>query len=354
MTKHITFGRFVAINENDAPALLQRMSSRDLPVAGDRYGVVTRLIARPDVEVADLACATLEKLLRTTAFSPKQFGALVLSSRISKPAAVAQLVAEQLDLKCPASGIERACSGFPAATRLAMQLCRKTQKPVAVIAAEIISRSVNWEAANGDLSDQRRARGQAAKLFADGAAAVIVGQVDSNCPHEILDAWQSQVPDEQQLIQKTEVEGPVDPWGHVRSGSTTCMTMPGRRGLWLVKRAPQIMADAIRQSVENAKRAGHLADEAVSHIVPHQANGLIISRLQQQLGEVEEDVKVWNCIEHTGNTVSASIPLAMAEVQQQLPPQSIIAMPSVGAGGPGYRPEVLSTGCVLARIGSGF
>lgn len=350
MTEHTAFGRFVGLNERDAPALLERMSSSDLPVAGDRYGIVTRLIARRGVEVADLAVAVLRKLFDTTALSLPQLGAIVLSSRIADPTTVAQQVAEQLGVTCFARGIERACSGFPAATRLAIQLCRKSQKPVALIAAEIISRNINWEAANGDLSDQRRARGQAAKLFADGAAAVVVGPIGKEFPYEILDAWQGEVADAQQLIQKTEVAGAVDPWGSARPSSTTCISMPGRRGLWLVKRAPLVMADAVSQSVEHAKQAGRLRDEIVSHIVPHQANGLILTRLEQQLCAAAADVKVWKCIEHTGNTVSASIPLAMSEVQDRLPAQAILAMPSVGAGGPGYRPDVLSTGCVLVRI----
>ena len=385
MTERIAFGRFVALHERDAPSLLQRMSSRDLPVEGDRYGIVTRLIARPRAEVADLAAAVLRKLFQTTAFSPSELGGIVLSSRIADPKTAAQQVAQELGLACHADGIERACSGFPAATRLALQHCRKRGQPVAVIAAEIISRNINWEPASGDLADQQRARGQAAKLFADGAAAVVVGPAGTDCPHQILDAWQGEVPDDRQLIQKIGVEHAVDPWGSARPGSTHCISMPGRRGFWLVKRAPQIMADAVSQSVENAKRAGHLTDESVSHIVPHQPNGLILSRFQEQLREAEKDTpehdaadepqrpsrsqvrarkprpqlplgctaltKVWNGIENAGNTVSASIPLAMADVQDRLPPQAIVAMPSVGAGGPGYRPDVLSTGCVLLRIG---
>lgn len=351
MTEHTAFDRFVALNERDAPSLLERMSSRDLPIDSQRYGILTRLIARPRVEVVDLAVAVLRKLLDTKPFSPSRLGAIVLSSRIADPTTAARQVADQLDLTCPAQGIERACSGFPAATRLSMQLCQKSRRPVAVISAEIISRSINWEPANGDLKDQRRARGQAAKLFADGAAAVIVGPVGTDYPHEILDAWQGEVPDEQQLIQKSEVVDALDPWGSIRPGSTTCMSMPGRRGFWLVKRAPQIMADAVCQSLETAQQVGRSRDENVSHIVPHQANGLILSRLQHQLGEAQEDVNVWNCIENTGNTVSASIPLAMSDVQERLPRGSLVAMPSVGAGGPGYRPDVLSTGCVLIRTG---
>jgi 3-oxoacyl-[acyl-carrier-protein] synthase III len=88
--------------------------------------------------------------------------------------------------------------------------------------------------------------------------------------------------------------------------------MPGRRGVWLLRQAPQIMGDAIACTVATEMNSGRLAGERVSHVVPHQPNGLILSRLQKQLGP--GDVKVWNCIENTGNTLSASIPMAMSEV----------------------------------------
>ncbi len=351
MEKHTAFSRFVALEESDSPGLLQRMSNRDLPVDGERYGVRTRLIARPDAEVGDLAVSVLRKLLEQTALPRPQLGGIVLSSRIADPTRVAEQIADRLGVKCTARGIERACSGFPAATQIALQLSHETTQPIAVIAVEIISRNINWEPARGDLSDQQRARGQAAKLFADGAAAVLVGPPGDTCPHAIFDAWQGEVPDEQQLIQKSAVEDSVDPWGRVRPGSTSCISMPGRRGFWLVRRAPLIMADAIEQSIANAKQSGTWNEEEVSDAVPHQPNGLILHRFQQHYRDAGRSVKVWDCIENTGNTVSASIPLAMAAVQNRLRPGAIVAMPSVGAGGPGYRPDVLSTGCVLARIG---
>ena len=130
------------------------------------------------------------------------------------------------------------------------------------------------------------------------------------------------------------------------------MSMPGRRGLLLVRRAPQIMAAAIETSVERARAARLIGDrERVAHVVPHQPNALILTGLEKRLSVDHEPPKVWNCIKHTGNTVSASIPLAMAQLQDQLPVGTLVAMPSVGAGGPGYRPDILSNGCVLARMG---
>jgi 3-oxoacyl-[acyl-carrier-protein] synthase III len=296
--------------------------------------------------------AAVEKLCRTCCIGPPGLGAIVLSSRIYEVQKSAKAIVGRLGLKCEAHGLERACSGFPAATELAAGVCARLQLPVVLVTAEIISGSINWEPGTGDLVDHRRARGQAAKLFGDGAAAVLLLPCDESGPHRILDAWAGEVRDEDQLIQKIEVIDSIDPWGQIRPGATTCMSMPGRRGLLLVRRAPQIMAESVRTSVERARAAGLISDhEQVTHVVPHQPNSLILAGLKKQLSGDREPPRVWNRIEHAGNTVSASIPLAMAEVQDQLPPGALVAMPSVGAGGPGYRPDVLSTGCVLIRMG---
>ena len=350
MTTDVGFRRFVALDEHDAPDLCVRMSKEQLPLDGERYGVVSRLIARPGVEVADLAVAAIEKLCRACSIVPGEFGAVVLSSRIFEVQGSAEAIVDRLAAKCEAHGLERACSGFPAATELAAGLCARLQLPVVLVAAEVISGSINWEPAAGDLADHRRARGQAAKLFGDGAAAVLVEPCGGRGRHRILDAWAGEVRDEDQLIQKLEVIDSLDPWGRVRPGATNCINMPGRRGLLLVRRAPQIMAAAVRASVDRARTAGLIGDrEQVAHVVPHQPNSLILEGLQKLFSEDGDPAKVWNCIRHAGNTVSASIPLAMAEVQDQLPAGVLVAMPSVGAGGPGYRPDVLSTGCVLIR-----
>jgi 3-oxoacyl-[acyl-carrier-protein] synthase III len=348
-----SFRRFVALSDEDAPQLLQRMSGRELPVDGQRYGVITRLIAKRGVHVVDLAEAVLQKLLRQRGMLPRDVGGLVLSSRIVDVQDVAENVGKRLQMKCPVQGIERACSGFPAATDLAMQLCHRGASPVVLVAAEIISTNVNWEPSDGGMVDGRRARGQAAKLFGDAAAAVLVVSGKAEDGLEIFDAWASEVEDEKQLIQKTDVDEAMDPWGERIPGTTTCMSMPGRRGVLLLKRAPGLMADAIGNSLQRAQRNGLVNEEPVAHVIPHQANGLIVSALDKELSSRwSEAPRVWNCMAHHGNTVSASIPVAMATVQDHLPANTLIAMPSVGAGGPGYRPDVLSVGCVLCRTGA--
>jgi len=350
MLSRVGFRRFVGLDEHDAPELLARMTKEDLPVDGERYGIASRLIVRSGVAVVDLAVAAIEKLCSACSVSPQELGAVVLSSRICEVQESAATVVDRLAANCEAYGLEQACSGFPAGTHLSAELCTRMQRPVVLVTAEIISGSINWEPVAGDVHDHSRARGQAAKLFGDGAAAVLLDRCEAGGAHRILDAWAGEVPDEDQLIQKMDVVDSTDPWGKIRPGATTCISMPGRRGLLLVRRAPEIMATAIETSVERARSAGLIGDhEQVTHVVPHQANALILTGLDKLLSDNRDPPKVWNCLEYTGNTVSASIPLAMAEVQDRLPAGALVAMPAVGAGGPGYRPDVLSIGCVLAR-----
>ena len=123
------FGTFVALEEMDAPQLFQRMSNSELRVDGLRYGIHSRLIARPGTRVEDLARATLDKLCRASAVSLDQVGGLVLSSRIVQVQEAAERLARSLGLRGRAVGVEQACSGFPAAVATAVPLCEELQQP---------------------------------------------------------------------------------------------------------------------------------------------------------------------------------------------------------------------------------
>lgn len=352
MSNNPCFGRFVSLTEKDAPKLLARVTKNELGIDGERYGIMSRLIARPDATVPDLAVALVDKLCTTHSIVPAGLGGIILSSRSFDIEDYLTESMRRLELTCEAAAIERACSGFPAATELAVEMSNRLAAPVAVLTPEIISRNINWEPADDTPDDHHRARAQASKLFADGAAAVLVEPPGRAGGHEILDAWHGEVPDEHELIQKTEVPGALDPWGRVMPGTTTCISMPGRRGWQLMKTAPELMVEAVQASLTNSLRRGEIGDEQLTGIVHHQANGMMVPRIERLLAETDwgRTARVWDCIGTHGNTVSATIPLAMADIQDQLTPGTLVAMPSVGAGGPGYRPDVLSTGCVLIRV----
>lgn len=347
-------GKFVGIDDDDSPDLLTRMTNDALSMDSERYGIQSRLILNPGASLTDLAESMVRKLCHTTQIQLDAIGGIVLSSRNLEIESEAARLQSRLAATCRVYGIERACSGFPAGVRLAMHHAADCRAPVAVVAVETISRNINWEIPDGSPQDQSRARGQAAKLFGDGAAAVLVNPETTTSTHEIIDAWSSEVADPHQLLQKVDIVDACDPWQRPIPGTTTCISMPGRRGFLLLKRAPELMVEALEKTMRRANLDGRIGpQETLSDVIPHQANGLMIPRIQQGLAEMPwaVGVKVHDRIAHHGNTVSATIPLAMAEVQAKLKPGSLVAMPSVGAGGPGYRPDVLSVGCVLIRVG---
>jgi 3-oxoacyl-[acyl-carrier-protein] synthase III len=110
MSSSIGFRRLVALDEHDAAELFARMSKEQLAVDGERYGIVSRLIARPGVEVVDLAVAVVDKLCRTCRIGPSDLGAIVLSSRMYEVQESAEAIVGRLPIKCEAHGLERACS----------------------------------------------------------------------------------------------------------------------------------------------------------------------------------------------------------------------------------------------------
>ena len=235
---------------------------------GERYGVHTRLIAKAGTTVGDLGVAVVRKLLSGCRLSAPNLGAIVLSSRVADVQETADEIRQRLATSARAHGIERACSGFPAATEVGVRLCQELELPVVIVTAEIISTSINWEPASGDLLDHQRARGQAAKLFGDGAAAALMLPARQEYRFEILHAWAGEVPDDKQLIQKTAVKNSMDPWGQLRPGVADCISMPGRRGFLLVRRAPQLMAEALSTSVQAAQLSSSKGGASITHVVP--------------------------------------------------------------------------------------
>jgi 3-oxoacyl-[acyl-carrier-protein] synthase-3 len=99
-------------------------------------------------------------------------------------------------------------------------------------------------------------------------------------------------------------------------------------GKEVFRRAVRIMVDSARKSMEIA---GIQADD-LALVVPHQANIRIISAACDRLGVPMDRAAV--CIHETGNTSSASIPLALIDAADQgrLAPGDLVLLVGFGAG----------------------
>jgi 3-oxoacyl-[acyl-carrier-protein] synthase-3 len=189
--------------------------------------------------------------------------------------ATSATVQHELGLRCGAFDVNAACSGFTYALIVAHGLLAAGAQRALVIGTDTLSRITDW-------SD----RGTAI-LFADGSGAVVLDAVDG--PGQLL-GWD--IDADGSLVKLLD----CDIGGNLR--------MDGKE---VFRKAVRIMVDSAEKSM---KHAGVTADD-IKLVVPHQANIRIIEAACARLSMPME--RCVNTIHRTGNTSSASIPIALAE-----------------------------------------
>jgi 3-oxoacyl-[acyl-carrier-protein] synthase-3 len=214
--------------------------------------------------------------LEMSGLDPSEINAVVLATTTpDRQWGNAALVQHELGLRCGAFDINAACSGFVYGLVNAHGLIAMGADKVLLIGTDTLSRITDW--------DDRAT----APLFADGSGAVVV----------------EAVPGRGQLLGwDLDADGSLAPllWADVGG----FIHMEGKE---VFRRAVRIMVDSATKSMEHA---GVTADD-VALIVPHQANIRIIQAACDRLGiEIERAAVV---IDRTGNTSSASIPLALSD-----------------------------------------
>jgi 3-oxoacyl-[acyl-carrier-protein] synthase-3 len=189
--------------------------------------------------------------------------------------ATASAVQHGLGLTCGAMDLNAACSGFMYGLVTAHAMIGLGADRILVVGAETLSRIVDW-------TDRTTCI-----LFADGAGAVVVEACDG--PGELL-GWDLGSQGEFRHILFADVGGTLE--------------MEGKE---VFRQAVKAMAASAKASLA---RAGVTAED-ISLVVPHQANARIIDAAMNRLG-IPTDRAVM-VLQHTGNTSSATIPLALAD-----------------------------------------
>jgi 3-oxoacyl-[acyl-carrier-protein] synthase III len=241
--------------------IVSRTGIRERRVGGTTVGLSIES-GRAALEMSGLDPAEINAVILATTTPDRQWGN-------------AALVQNELGLRCGAFDINAACSGFVYGLVNAHGLIAMGADKVLLIGTDTLSRITDW--------DDRAT----APLFADGSGAVVI----------------EAVPGRGQLLGwDLDADGSLGPllWADVGG----FIHMEGKE---VFRRAVRIMVDSAAKSME---LAGVTADE-IALIVPHQANIRIIQAACERLGiEIERAAIV---IERTGNTSSASIPLALAD-----------------------------------------
>jgi 3-oxoacyl-[acyl-carrier-protein] synthase III len=174
-----------------------------------------------------------------------------------------------------AMDVNAACAGFSYGLVTAAGLVAAGMERVLLIGAETLTRATNW-------SDRTNAF-----LFGDGAGAVMI----------------EAVPGEGSLLGwDVGVDGKLVSLLYADHGSGMAM-----RGQEVFRKAVRVTVDSALLSMERAK----VSIDDIAMFVPHQANLRIMDAVATRLGLPPD--RVASVIDRTGNTSSASVPLALVD-----------------------------------------
>ncbi|HEV3390314.1 MAG TPA: beta-ketoacyl-ACP synthase III [Solirubrobacteraceae bacterium] len=266
-----------------------------------RTGIKARRVAGPNERLTTHATYAAAAALRRAGVSPEHVDLVLVATTTPDEVMpnAAPLVAHELGAaQAGAFDIGAACTGFLSALAVGTgQIESGRAQTVVVIGADFMSRILD--------PDDRTT----AAVFADGAGAVV--------------------------LQATGETGRIGPivLGSDGAGADHII-VPREEGV-IRMRGHETFREAVARlslaTVQAARAAGTRLDD-IDLFVYHQANGRILSAVGERLGLPAD--RVVDCISEYGNTSAATLPLALAHVDEQgaLKPGHRVLLGAFGAG----------------------
>lgn len=294
----------------------------ELPAAKTfaKTGIATRRIAAPDECASDLAEKAARKLFESGACRPDDIDALLLCTQTPDyllPTTACLLQARLgLPITVAAFDFNLGCSGFVYGLGIAKGLIETGQaRNVLLLTAETYSKHIH--------PADRSVR----TLFGDAAAATLIS-ADDSLSEAVIGPF----------VYGTDGRG----GGHliIREGGarephsgTPPDGQPGRRHLYM--NGPEIFnftLESVPACITQLHAKAGLAPADVDYFVFHQANAYMLEHLREKLGIPAEKFAL--CVKDCGNTVSATIPIALREAAQagKLRPGMKVMLVGFGVG----------------------
>ncbi|MGQ0841984.1 beta-ketoacyl-ACP synthase III [Actinokineospora sp.] len=268
----------------------------------ERVGIAERRFAAKDESLVDMAVIAGANAVADAGLAPSDVDTVILAN-CTMPTPIpngAAQVADRIGVKAAgAFDLNAACAGFCYALNLASDLVRAgSARRVLVIGAEKLT---DW------IDPVDRAN---AIIFADGAGAAVVGPADE------------------------PGIGPVV-WG----SAGDVVDLIGMRDGVIYQEGQSVFRWATTQIAPIALRALAVAGiepSDVDVLIPHQANLRIVESIAKKLRAkgAREDMVVADDIVYSGNTSSASIPMAMDHMRAAglVKPGDVALLVGFGAG----------------------
>ena len=288
-----------------------------------KTGIVARRIAAEGETAGDLAFRAAEKLfaagverssidfLMLCTQSPDYFlppTTCILQDRLGLPRA------------CGAFDYDLGCSGYVYGLGIAKGFIESGQaRRVLLLTAETYSKYINPE------------DGATLPLFGDGATATLVEGIETERAGLDGFVYGTDGSGAEKLIvpvggqrhpyAATAIEETRDTYGNVRTNRHLSMDGSGIMNFAL---------DVVPKALTEILAKTHLAKADVDYYVFHQANRFMLRYLQQECGL--DGLPYWNDVTEVGNTVSSSIPIALCDLLNERPSETLHHVVLMGFG----------------------
>lgn len=287
-----------------------------------KTGIFRRHICAENEIASDLAVRAAEKVL-ASGIDRNKVEMLLLCTQSPDYflPTTACILQDKLRLSkfCGAMDYNLGCSGYIYGLSIAKGLIESGQvQNVLLLTAETYSKYINEQ----DHSVK--------PLFGDGATATFIEGVDTDVPGLDGFVFGTDGSGYKNLIvpaggmacpyDKADTAEEADEYGNVRTAFNIHMNGNAISGFAL---------EAVPDTVNKILQKTHKTKDDIGYFVFHQANRFMLEYLQQKCDLL--DYPYWNDVEEYGNTVSSSIPIALADMLAKDRPQNPVIM-SIGFG----------------------
>jgi len=262
----------------------------------ERTGIQERRIALKSESNSDFAAKACEEAILNSKIDPSEIDLLIFATVTPDHLTpnTGAIIAKKLGVpSIPTLDISAACSGWIYGYVFADQLIRAgVYKHILVVAAETLSRIVNWEDRNTCI------------LFGDGGGAAVIGRTPEG---EKSKSYSSHLYAEGGLkdLLTADAGGSAVPFSlDVIANRSYCISMKGKE---IFKVAVRTLASGASALLEE----NGLTLDDLDWFIPHQANLRIIEAVAKRLGLSMSKVIV--NVDRFGNTSGATVPTAFAE-----------------------------------------
>ena len=297
------------VHNNDLP---QDLETSDEWIVS-HTGITWRHLASEHESPSSMGIAAAKDALAKSGVSAEDLGMVLLSTTTPDFAPIpstACIVQEGIGAKnAVAFDITAACTGFVYGIELARCYMQVHNKPILVVASEIMSRAVDW-------NDRKTC-----VLFGDAAAAAVLLPSPDGVRGIVDSILLSDSSGKDVLV----IEG----------GCRTPTSRKENMQLKVYMDGKAVFTFAIRtipHIIQKLLDDNNLTFDEIDWIVPHQANYRIIRSAASRFGVPES--RFFINVQNYANTASASIPLALHDMERQglLKPGNKIVTVGFGAG----------------------